>query len=355
MGNYAKPTLIEKLGALPVLGGAIFTVLSALLTSFRRGPNDEPSLYLHIMYAVTRRLVTRLSAAQAQWVFPLTDAAYKMQAKAEQFVPQVVELPHGAQGHWIGDPDAEHVLVWYHGGGFGVPASSGYFKFFARYLKSRQNTKPSLAVFFLTYTLAPTARYPTQLTQAVEALRYLVDNTKREPSRIILGGDSAGGNLVLGVLAHLTHRHKAIAELTISEPLAGAVMMAPWTALNEPDARLAGYYDGDCITPTALQTWARNYMGDAAPDYYTDASLAPAEWFRGLPAQKILVLAGKNEYLLPNINSLVKTLEAGYGSLEFYIGEGEAHIAPLLNLTYDYTTPTGQGKKLQSWVEEVIA
>lgn len=178
-----------------------------------------------------------------------------------------------------------------------------------RLIKSRRDTKPSLSIFFLEYTLAPTAKYPTQLTQAVEALRHLITTAKRSPSQIIIGGDSAGGNLVCGVLSHLAHRHEAIEELTLGEPLSAAVMMAPWTALNNPDAGLAGYEGGDVLTKRSLEKWVGNYMGDATPDYYTDASRAPAQWFRGLPVKKILVMAGQHEYLLPEINTFVKTLE----------------------------------------------
>jgi hypothetical protein len=63
-----KPTLGEKLDLLPAVGSLLYTVVSALVTSFRRGSNDEPSLYLHVMYAAVRKLVTRLSTAQLQYV-----------------------------------------------------------------------------------------------------------------------------------------------------------------------------------------------------------------------------------------------------------------------------------------------
>jgi acetyl esterase/lipase len=183
----------------------------------------------------------------------------------------------------------------------------GHLKYFMKLIKSRP--KNNLAVFFLTYTLAPTAQYPTQLTQAVEALRYIVNETNRSPSQVIIGGDSAGGNLVSGVLAHMVHRHQAIDELTLSEPLRAAVMMAPWTALDKTQVKLSGYSGADIVTAKALNTWAANYIGDQAHDYYTDASSAPAEWFSGLPVRKMLVLAGQHELLLPNIEAYVQTLQ----------------------------------------------
>ncbi|KID93833.1 lipase/thioesterase family protein, partial [Metarhizium majus ARSEF 297] len=308
------PTLREKLDLLPALGSLVFTTLSALLTGWRRGPNDEPSLYLHVVYAAVRKLIVRLSSPQQQWVFPSTDAVYKQQAASFKLAPRTVELRHGAKGLWIGDPDAGAVLVWYHGGGFNLPALNGHLAFFMRLVHARAGLA-------------------------------------------LLGGDSAGGNLVAGVLAHLTHRHPEIDALPLSGPLAAAVMMAPWTALNggTTNARLAGYNGADILDRRALEYWAGEYMGDRAPDYYTDASSAPAEWFRGLPVGRILVLAGGNEILLPSIDAFVKTLEAGYGPVEFYVAEREAHIAPFVNLNFHSSAPTGQGDKLQSWLDEVVA
>ncbi|KAG6000459.1 hypothetical protein E4U21_005413 [Claviceps maximensis] len=350
-----RPSALEMLDLFPAFGAVLFSAVWALVTGWRRGEDDEPSLFLHVVYAATRKMMARCSTAQLQFVFPNTNASYRRQAKAMKMTPRVIELSHGARGNWIGDPDAKNVLLWYHGGGFNLPATDGHFKFMMRFIKSRPSTKPSLSIFFLEYTVAPAGQYPTQLTQAVEALRYLINTTHRSPSSIILGGDSAGGNLVTGILSHLTHRHEAINELTLAEPLAAAVMVAPWTALNEPDARMEGYCGGDIVSKSPLETWVRNFMGGATPDYYTDASRAPAEWFRGFPVKKIFVMAGQHEYLLPSIDAFVKTLQAGYGPVEFYVADKEAHDALFVNMLYYHNAPTGQGTKLVDWVESVVA
>ncbi|KAG5957553.1 hypothetical protein E4U58_005860 [Claviceps cyperi] len=49
------------------LGAVLLTAVSALLTGLPgRGPDDEPSLYLHVCYAATRKLLARCSAEQLQ-------------------------------------------------------------------------------------------------------------------------------------------------------------------------------------------------------------------------------------------------------------------------------------------------
>ena len=40
------------------------------------------------------------------------------------------------------------------------------------------------AVLVLAYTLAPEAHYPTQLKQAIELLRHLIETEKRDPSNV---------------------------------------------------------------------------------------------------------------------------------------------------------------------------
>ena len=63
---YPKPSLAGKLDILPALGSVLLSGLYALATGYRRSDKDEPSLYLHVMYAALRRLVDRLSAPQSQ-------------------------------------------------------------------------------------------------------------------------------------------------------------------------------------------------------------------------------------------------------------------------------------------------
>ncbi|KAG6245538.1 hypothetical protein E4U23_005292 [Claviceps purpurea] len=356
MGKRPTMTVLETLDLFGVFGAVLLAAVSALVTGvFGRGPEDEKSLYLYVCYAATRKMLSRCSAAQIQFICPPTEAAYENHAKMFQMTPRSVDLPHDVRGFWFGDPNAEHVLIWYHGGGFTMPGPEGHFKFLMNYIKTRPSNKPSLSILFPDYSLSPQAQYPTQLTQAVETLRYLITTTKRSPSKIMIAGDSSGGNLVMGVLSHLKHPHKAIDELTLTGPLAAAMMMGPWLALNDPDPILAGYSGRDSMTELSLVRWSRDYMGSATPDPYTDPSCAPAEWFRGVPVHKMFVMVGSNEYLLPCIDDFVKKLEAGYGPVEYYVADKEVHDAPFVNLLYNCWAPTGQGTKLKDWIEGVIA
>lgn len=185
----------------------------------------------------------------------------------------------------------------------------GYFKFLESLVASSQKSNQDLAVFVLTYTLAPGAAYPTQLTQAVAALRYIVNNTGRKPSQVLIGGDSAGGNLVMGVLSHLAHVHPAIPKLELSEPLAGAVGIAPWTLIGEDHGDREIYSGGDLITPAVDKPWSSAFLGGSDKDYFTSASTAPKSWLAAFPVKRVLILGGGNEILLPAIEDLAEKLQ----------------------------------------------
>lgn len=50
-----------------------------------------------------------------RWALPGTDEVYEQYVRSKGIKPQSVNLMHGAKGHWVGDPNAENVLIWYHG------------------------------------------------------------------------------------------------------------------------------------------------------------------------------------------------------------------------------------------------
>ncbi|KAF7589125.1 hypothetical protein BBP40_004730 [Aspergillus hancockii] len=305
-----KPSLsiAGKLDLLPATASILMTGLASLFMGLRRDQTGTPTFYLHVAYAILRKATTRLSPLQFQWISPSTDEVYKQYMQSHGAAPRTVILEHDTKGHWIGDQSARNVLIWYHGGGFCLPANVGYFKFWESLIQNASATGKDLAVFAVTYTLAPNAQYPTQLIQSVEALRYILTQTNRSPAHVLMAGDSAGGNLVVGVLSHLTCPHRKVAKLEVSEPLAGIALIAPWTSLEmSPDAEFNCL--GDLITPDVAKPWSRAYLGSAQHDYYTDASTAPSTWFENLKAKQVLVLAGQNEIMLPSIQQFVEKVK----------------------------------------------
>lgn len=235
-----------------------------------------------------------------------------------------------------------------------MPSNLGYFKFFTNVIKSAKAAGKDLAVFAITYDLAPAAIYPTQLTQCAEGVRYILGTGKWKPGQVFLGGDSAGGNLAIGVLSHLAHPHPHIKKIDIKEQLGGTVVIAPWAWLDEEQSRIPRYDGGDIVSPPISLPWSRSYLGGQQRDNYTDPMEAPVDWFKAFPVDKILVIGGGNEIMLPLIEQFGDWLKQGLPETEVFIGEGEAHVAPVYNILVGDNSETKQGRKLKIWLNELL-
>ena len=88
-------------------------------------------------------------------------------------------------------------LIYYHGGGFVMPASPYHYKLACQYAK-QLNAK----VIFVNYRLAPKYKIPYQVEDSYCALKWTQENAKNlniDISNIGVGGDSAGGTIAAGV------------------------------------------------------------------------------------------------------------------------------------------------------------
>lgn len=224
-----------------------------------------------------------------------------------------------------------------------------------------KTTNQEMAVFLLSYSLLADAIYPTQLTQAVDALHHILTSstTPRSPSNIFIGGDSAGGNLAVSVLLHLSHPQPEIeAEIPLSglvtdeEPLGGVYSIAPWVSFRTdcwPSIAKNEYKD--LITAAELQKWSAAYTAGAEPgDPWCEPFLAPAEWWEGFRAKGLLVTAGADEILLSCVEAFVEKVREGCAKEEedvvLKVADGESHVP----MAYDGQLDTIQGRELESWL-----
>ena len=99
-------------------------------------------------------------------------------------------------GHVLGTLNPRGpVVLWLHGGAFVMPAAPNLHLV----MVARMCSELGAAGFVPDYRLAPFNRFPAALDDCERAYRALLD-CGYAPSQIVLGGDSAGANLVLGVL-----------------------------------------------------------------------------------------------------------------------------------------------------------
>ncbi|PYI10457.1 hypothetical protein BO78DRAFT_404235 [Aspergillus sclerotiicarbonarius CBS 121057] len=101
---------------------------------------------------------------------------------------------------------------------------------------------------------------------AVELLRYSIETLEKQPSNIILQGDTSGAHLALSVLSHISHPHPTVPCLALTEGLAGALLLSPWIDFRTHFTSFSA---------RALELWSRKYIGDNNTDPYIYPALAP--------------------------------------------------------------------------------
>lgn len=128
-------------------------------------------------------------------------------------------------------------LLYFHGGGFVNPLrGSAHMPFIMRCVTACGAKQAVI----LDYTLAPEHPYPAQFVQAVSTVRYLVDKMGLRPEDIVLAGDSAGGQLVGAVLAHIVKPAPYVPPLAVDGRFRAALFVSPYVRLPA-DAAVGSY------------------------------------------------------------------------------------------------------------------
>jgi epsilon-lactone hydrolase len=147
-------------------------------------------------------------------------------------------------------PPRSEVLLWFHGGGFGM-GSSATARGMVSYLAAMTGARGAV----LEYRLAPEHPYPAALEDAQAAYDWLLAKQGVEPTKLVMGGDSSGGGLVVATLATLR-------DAGYPMP-AGALCFSPWVDLSLSASSLASNAATDPqVTRAGLEEMASRYLGE---------------------------------------------------------------------------------------------
>jgi epsilon-lactone hydrolase len=222
-------------------------------------------------------------------------------------------------GEWITGPGATDAatLFYLHGGGYSIGSINSH-----RGLISRLSKASGGRAFAIDYRLAPENPYPAGLEDALTAYRWLLGQGV-DPNALVIGGDSAGGGLVLKAL---------IALRDSGDPLpAAAVLLSPWTDMDASgDSMKTRAAVDPMITPDPVKRMARLYAGDIA---LNDPRVSPLNAdLTGLPP--MLVHVGDHEVLLDDSTRLAERAEAAGVDVTLEVWPEMIHVwqffAPLL-------------------------
>lgn len=191
-------------------------------------------------------------------------------------------------------PTAPRTILYLHGGAYVVGSPRMY-----RLLASELLRACDADVAVIDYRLAPEHPYPAALDDAEASYRALLERGVA-PQRLLVMGDSAGGNLTAALLLRLRERRLPMP--------AGAALLSPWLDLAASYSPAAIAAARDPMLPASrIQEAAALYHRDADP---RDPFISPCYAdLAGLPPMR--VHAGTRELLLPAIEQFVA---AGRGS-----------------------------------------
>ncbi|KJX93373.1 hypothetical protein TI39_contig4326g00001 [Zymoseptoria brevis] len=219
-----------------------------------------------------------------------------------------------------------NVFLYFHGGGYRNPiVGTGHVPLVLEAARAAECEK----VIFLEYTLTLRMQYPGQLVQAAYALKTMLERGLR-PENIIVGGDSAGGNLALALLAHLK---KPLQEAPLVEgfgeggKLRGVVLLSPWVSNTTHASSFTENKHKDYISSENMHIFVDLWR--PRNEIYADFINAPGsrDFWDSVPAEKMFIVAGGFEALRDDIRDVAARLERAMGEeLRFVEAEGEVHV-----------------------------
>ncbi|KAF7293358.1 Abhydrolase-3 domain-containing protein [Mycena kentingensis (nom. inval.)] len=329
-------TFLKMLG-LP--GYVLYTLLTTSYASYNSDKSFRRIIWDSVVRYSYKGDMTQVSGTTLE--------VYKRWAKTTGNEETVDEIGADAQLLWLGPKTVRgHVLLVFHGGGYMMPIPDFALSCWRYVGQQVAEAGVEIGVAVLHYSLAPAAKFPTQLIQASHALSALLA-AGVPPSRIHLAGDSAGGNLVLQLLSHILHPHPAVPALSLPHPLAAAFLFSPWTtwcrgtpswsenaALDYVPVHMIPTDSAPVLEQFGIQ---EEYRAFAEPG--TLALDGSDAWFAGLPGtlRRVVVAAGGCECMRDDIVRLAEVLQAqakyldSEGGVQLVVQHGGLHVDMIMD------------------------
>src|SRR5215211_1704670 len=224
---------------------------------------------------------------------------------------------NGMPGEYSAVPgsDPSRVLIFFHGGGYCSGSIQSH-----RRLVTEAGRAARMRTLAVGYRLAPEHLFPAAYDDALTAWRFL-RNQGIAATHVVIGGDSAGAGLTLGLIGRLREAH--------DELPACAWLISPWTDLTMSGSTLLSKATVDPLIH-------KEYLNELANAYLPagmdrkDARVSPLYAdFRNFPP--ILIQIGSDETLLDDATRLAARAGAANGAVTLEVWPHMIHAWPLWN------------------------
>lgn len=170
------------------------------------------------------------------------------------------------------DAPNQNVIIYFHGGGFVLFNIDSH-----DYITRRLCAMNQCTVISVDYRLAPEATFPAAHQDAYKAIQHIAENAakyKINSSKIVLAGDSAGGNIAACAAHHF--KNSAI-------KIAGLILIYPWVDGKLKTKSIEQYKKGYLLTEETIHWFQEVYVPnekdrlspEISPIYQTDFTNLP--------------------------------------------------------------------------------
>lgn len=178
-------------------------------------------------------------------------------------------------------------VMYFHGGGWVLGGKDTHDRL-VREIANGANA----AVVFVNFTPSPEAKYPTPIEEAYAATKYIAEKGKDlnlDTSKLVLAGDSVGGNMVAAVLL--------LAKEWGGPNIAYQVLFYPVTDANFDTPSYQQFATGIWLTREAMKWFWNNYLPDKEARKQPTASplQASIDQLKGQPPA--LIITDENDVL----------------------------------------------------------
>jgi acetyl esterase len=225
-------------------------------------PTEARKLYLNA------RVVTNPEPPELKSVQPLAIPSPHGSVPARLYTPKTLRQTNGLAP----------CLVFFHGGGWVIGDLDSHDVACRKLADEGQ-----LLVVSVDYRLAPEHKFPAAVDDAVAATRWIAENAKQlgvDAARLVVGGDSAGGNLAAVVAISARDDN--------GPPIAGQVLIYPATDFSMTHSSHREPETSILLTHAAIRWFSDHYLNGPADAHDWRASPARAKKLAGLPPAYVL-------------------------------------------------------------------
>jgi len=170
-------------------------------------------------------------------------------------------------------------LVFFHGGGFIFRASGTHYQIAKEYA-----LRLSCKVVYADYRLAPKHPFPVPAEDCYATYQWVLEQAKTleiAPDCVMMGGDSAGGNLAIAVTLMAKRRGLPLPKAEL--------LIYPVTDRRMETESMKKFTDTPMWNARLNAKMWEYYLGKQPPDFMEYASPMEAEYLQGFPATYIEV------------------------------------------------------------------